>query len=1610
LTTGRLGIKPLPDFETTVTAASTAGFVPIIGPSELEGWRSGTGQGASPIRTVTQLAPAGGGTAITISELTQRAIIDAWKSDCSRITKHNDQLVQSSIMMVGDLQSKCDPNMQTQLEARRINVPAYGTMAALSYPVWETDDIIEFWNALVDLMTTSQAPTEHERSQTLKKNYNNCIQGGESSSQYVTKKQQAWRALDPLAPLGVTISERSAVADTIEGFGPRANKWRQGLTDAETIHGIVNARPITFAALLVAIQRQPFWTDEMRDLAAGKSLVKPKEVNTSEAGKGDGKKKNQNSKQKGKGKVENKGGKTDNKEDGKKGSKEPPARCKFCGKLGHQAIVDGKPFCFALRHDLCLETDNKPIKSIKPEASKVDSSTTTQHVKPKVSFMVERTSQFANKDYSSSKPDISRSKSEVWKTIRNDDFHPDDIIVKSIEEDENYSPIIAIDNAASISFFKDSDILENIHDVSAEPVISLGGSTALSSIGTFIPLSLDVYYRPDSHRNIIAHGDLMKLGYRLLRGIIEDDRDVFRYLHGQLPTLMFSPDKNSDLYTMAVNDIGRELNGFAIRDTYESYQAEQQADDSRLNASELNTVQERLRAFKPSEQRNICRAYIAFLNCGFPGIQKFRKMLELSTYAGWTITPQQFDRALAVFGLPSAVLRGRSQVKQPKYAPVRTIEGLQAINNEPLSLLVDTIFIDKLAFLFAIAEGLHYSQVEKLGPKSSKGAQTAAKTWPLIKDMISFFRRRQFKVREIGCDAGSVFLSMSGDIEDLGLILSDRPSGQHVKELEPIVRQLKQKVRGILYDLSYNIGQVLLNYLVKHCVQLINRQLSEVTSDPTRTPHELVFKTKLDANAHLTGRFGDRVHAYPIITTNTMQARGGDCILVGRDNSKGVLTLFNTETQRECSRTLNQIKFIPIDQEFITRVNSLWKPDDIVKKSVEVSITNHSIGDEDLDDSSDQGGEFDMIDAVLPDIFLPAIMDFETNIEDPLASDQDAVEGDESPGLPYLSPIESPRRLPSRTSEDLVSAFARRLTMGGDPLFQTEPEPAVTTQVAEEVIQAAGVTEPRRSTRHTKPITHDPVEGYATEKYGPKSTLEVYGEAGKEALIKELMAFDEYDCLKFENFNDLTSEEIEKARTTFMFTIPKYDAMGVFLKLKSRLISNGSTVLPEEMPIDTRGAPKIDQANQFALAALMHDKGWIPFGADHKSAYLRSHQPDQSNAPIVKLAPLIAKLYIQHVNPAAESYLTSKGWLFCRLKTGLYGEPNADKLWYMDLSEAHQELAGMSVNDYDGGCFFKEDLIVGIWTDNINGWAKSKEVSQQYLDIMEDRFPGMTREEGPIFSVLGVVMDYSEPKIVKISMEAGIQKLLDSTGVIGSASTPATLDIFERTESTLLEPSKAAEYHRIVNTILYFATHGRWDLVFPFSILGKRVSQPTEADRVKLLRTLRYMNRTKADVLVLSVQEMSLHYTADTSHLVHMHEGKGHLGAYISFGEFGPALWCSSTMVKYVTKSTAETEMAGFTEKLSKPLHMLRFFGDMGIDLGPIVGHEDNEAAISLMTKGKPCTPRTRHLDMRAFWAAQYIEQGILELRYKKNPAADILTKPKAGADYQRDLKIIMGR
>lgn len=84
---------------------------------------------------------------------------------------------------------------------------------------------------------------------------------------------------------------------------------------------------------------------------------------------------------------------------------------------------------------------------------------------------------------------------------------------------------------------------------------------------------------------------------------------------------------------------------------------------------------------------------------------------------------------------------------------------------------------------------------------------------------------------------------------------------------------------------------------------------------------------------------------------------------------------------------------------------------------------------------------------------------------------------------------------------------------------------------------------------------------------------------------------------------------------------------------------------------------------------------------------------------------------------------------------------------------------------------------------------------------------------------------------------------MDEYGDGGSASTPASKDLFNVRDVPILGDMERKRFHSCVAKLLYLAKRTRPEILLTVSYLSSRVSIANEDDQNKLNKLLRYLNK-----------------------------------------------------------------------------------------------------------------------------------------------------------------------
>ena len=188
---------------------------------------------------------------------------------------------------------------------------------------------------------------------------------------------------------------------------------------------------------------------------------------------------------------------------------------------------------------------------------------------------------------------------------------------------------------------------------------------------------------------------------------------------------------------------------------------------------------------------------------------------------------------------------------------------------------------------------------------------------------------------------------------------------------------------------------------------------------------------------------------------------------------------------------------------------------------------------------------------------------------------------------------------------------------------------------------------------------------------------------------------------------------------------------------------------------------------------------------------------------------------------------------------------------------------------------------------------------------------------------LGMQFNFGESEVCAFSMPKYVQEILEESGVTGSASSPATHNLFDVVENShLLPEAERQNFHSKVAKLRFVAKRTRPDLLPLISFLTTRVLHATEEDQDKLRRGLRYLNSitSMGIVRLWSSGDKRIRFYFDASYRIH-HDRKSHAVLYLTLG--GGPISVKSCKLKLMMKSSTEAEVVAMSDMCSTLLWAL---------------------------------------------------------------------------------------
>jgi hypothetical protein len=191
--------------------------------------------------------------------------------------------------------------------------------------------------------------------------------------------------------------------------------------------------------------------------------------------------------------------------------------------------------------------------------------------------------------------------------------------------------------------------------------------------------------------------------------------------------------------------------------------------------------------------------------------------------------------------------------------------------------------------------------------------------------MITKYHESQFGVSVIKCDSEAGIATLEPYFKKkFNIMFNVVSKEQHVPAVERKIRRVKERIRGILSTIPYNLCKILFDYLVFYVIKLINL-IPMTYNNVNISPMEIFSGRRLDFNKDFKISFGQYVQI-PVDNDNTknsvMHPRTIDAIsLIPKDNYQGSQLFLNIANKTVITR--DRWKEIPLNNAIIDQLNKI---------------------------------------------------------------------------------------------------------------------------------------------------------------------------------------------------------------------------------------------------------------------------------------------------------------------------------------------------------------------------------------------------------------------------------------------------------------------------------------------------------------------------------------------------------------------------------------------------------------------------------------------------------------------------------------------------------------
>ena len=257
-------------------------------------------------------------------------------------------------------------------------------------------------------------------------------------------------------------------------------------------------------------------------------------------------------------------------------------------------------------------------------------------------------------------------------------------------------------------------------------------------------------------------------------------------------------------------------------------------------------------------------------------------------------------------------------------------------------------------------------------------------------------------------------------------------------------------------------------------------------------------------------------------------------------------------------------------------------------------------------------------------------------------------------------------------------------------------------------------------------------------------------------------------------------------------------------------------------------------------------------------------------------------------------------------------------------------------------------------------------------------------------------MQIHQPKLLK-HLKEEFGKFIHTTRVYAAPASPKTMCTRPQEGDTCISAEEQTKFRSGVGMLLYLVKHSRPDISNAVRELSKVADGATPGHWKAMIRLIKYVIDTEYHGLKIKPRKQDEMFHLEgisDSEYAGDKDSRISVYGYILYFCGAPISWKSKSG-KSVTLSSTEAEYFAMSEVAKEVIYTKQLAESMGIKIKlPIIIRVDNVGAIYI-ANNYTMSQRTKHIDIRAHFVREFIEDGILKIVFIKSEDndADIFTK-----------------